>query len=191
LIKDADIYALCVIISPMLKVRPFYITVWLLLICIYSCDRVKRKSQQAVDKAHAKIAEKKADIGDKLITRYDAYTPDTRFNKKRFQEFFGFAPTADVKELYCHADEMGIDHDYQFSFTCNTSTVTKIISKLALVKADQPDNFSSGLWHSFPWWDSTSISVSKPYFKKGDHETYWYLWYDHKKSKAYYFEFDM
>ena len=134
----------------MFKIRPFYITVWLLLICIYSCDRVKRKSQQAVDKAHAKITEKKADIGDKLITRYDAYTPDTRFNKKRFQEFFGFAPTADVKELYCHADEMGIDHDYQFSFTCDTSTVTKIISKLALVKADQPDTSAVVSGIAFP-----------------------------------------
>ena len=123
----------------------------LLLICLFSCDRVKRKSQQSVVKVKEKLAEKKADLGDKLVTHYDAYRPDTRFNRIRFQDFFGFAPPADVKELYCFADETGIDHDYQFSFTCDTSTITKITNNLKLIKAHQPDNFSSGLWHSFPW----------------------------------------
>jgi hypothetical protein len=163
----------------------------LLLFFLSSCERVKRKSQQAVDKAKAELAEKQADFGDKIINKYDAYNSDTRFNKKRFQEFFGFPPTADVKELYCHADEMGIDHNYQFSFICDTSTVTDIVRKLELVQAIQPDNSSSGLWHSFSWWDSATITALAPYFRKGAHETYWYLWYDQAKSKAYYFEFDM
>ncbi|MFL5740424.1 MAG: hypothetical protein ACJ75B_09425 [Flavisolibacter sp.] len=144
-----------------------------------------------MEKAKAKLAEKKSGLTDKIIAHYDAYKPDTRFNNKRFLEFFGFAPTEDVKQLYCYADEIGIDNDYQFSFTCDTSTVAKITNNLKLSKADQPENFSSGLWHSFPWWDSTSITVLKPYYKKGDHEKYWYLWYDQAKSKAYYFEFDM
>lgn len=175
----------------MLKARPFYIILLLSLISILSCDRVKQKGRQVIDKARTELSEKKADLGDKIISHYDAYKPDTRFNKKRFQEFFGFVPTADVKELYCHADELSIDHSYQFSFICDTSTVTKIINGLKLAKADEPDNFGSGLWRSFPWWDSTSITTLKPYFRKGDHETYWYLWYDHTKGKAYYFEFDM
>jgi hypothetical protein len=159
--------------------------------CGYSCDRVTQKGKQVVNRAKLTLREQKADLGDKVIANYDAYKPDTRFNKKRFQEFFGFAPTADVKEIYCHADEMGIDHDYQFSFSCDTGTVVKIAGSLKLTKASKPDNFSSGLWHSFPWWDSTTIINLKPYFKKSEHETYWYLWYDKSKQKAYYFEFDM
>lgn len=175
----------------MLKNQPSYFALLLLLICIYSCDGLLRKGKRTVATARTKIAEKKSDLGDKIITRYDAYTPDTRFNKKRFREFFGFEPTADVKGIYCHADEMGIDHDYQFSFTCDTATITKITKTFKLIKANQPDNFSSGLWHSFPWWDSTGITVLKPYLKKGTHETYSYLWYDSNKSKAYYFSFDL
>lgn len=175
----------------MFKVRLFYIITLLFLVSMLSCDGVKQKSRQIVDKAKTELSEKKATLGDKVIPHYDSYNPDTRFNKKRFQEFFGFAPTADVKEIYCHGDEMGIDHDYQFSFICDTSTVAKIVNQLKLIKTDQPDNFSSGLWHGFPWWDSTSITTLKPYIKKGDHETFWYLWYDQTKSKVYYFEFDM
>jgi hypothetical protein len=86
---------------------------------------------------------------------------------------------------------MGIDHDYQFSFICDTSTVTTITGRLKLAKADRPDNFGSGLWHSFPWWDSTTITGLTPYLKKSEHQTYMYLWYDHAKSKAYFFEFDL
>lgn len=144
-----------------------------------------------IDEAKVTLAEKKANIADRIIARYDAYNPDTRFNKKRFHEHFGFAPTKDVSEIYCHADEMGIDHDYQFSFTCDTSTVTRIISNLRLTQASKPDDLGSGLWHSYPWWDSMTIAGLTPYFKKGEHQTYKYLWYDQVKGKAYYFEFDM
>ncbi len=162
-----------------------------IILSLFSCDKVKRKGHQAVNKAKTTLAEKKADIGDKIIARFDAYEPDTRFNKKRFYEFFSFYPTQDVKNIYCHADELGIDHDYQFAFNCDTATITKIISYLNLTKSEQPDNFSSGLWNDFPWWDSTKITTLKPYWTKGKHETYRYLWYDTSGQKAYYFTFDM
>jgi len=175
----------------MLKVRPFYIITQLAFIAMLSCGRVKQKSLEVVDNTKTKLSEKKAALEDKLVPYYDAYNPDTKFNKKRFEEFFGFAPTADVTAIYCHADEMGIDHDYQFSFRCDTSTVSKIVNHLKLMKAERPDSFSRGLWHNFAWWDSTGIATLKPYVKKGDHDTFWYLWYAPAKSKAYYFEFDM
>lgn len=133
----------------MFKVIRVYVSILLFLSCVCSCNRVKQKSREVVENAKAKLADKKADVEDKIVTHYDAFNPDTRFNKQRFQDLFGFTPTADVKELYCHADEMGIDHDYQFSFSCDTSTVSKIVSRLKLTMADKPDNFSSGLWHSF------------------------------------------
>jgi hypothetical protein len=60
-----------------------------------------------------------------------------------------------------------------------------------LVKQTQPDDFSSGLWHSYPWWDSAKILKLIPYKKKSDHELYQYLWYDAPAGKAYYFDFDM
>jgi hypothetical protein len=173
------------------KLEPVYILTFLIALALHSCDRIKRKSKQVANNTKATLAEKKAEFGDKLIAHYDSYKPDTKFNKRRFQEFFSFAPPADVKDIYCHADEMGIDHDYQFSFYCNSATVNKIVQNLQLTKADSSDNFSNGLWHSFPWWDSTRIVTLTPYLKKGDHETYWYLWYDQNNEKAYYFEFDM
>jgi hypothetical protein len=85
---------------------------------------------------------------------------------------------------------MGIDHDYQFAFNCDTSTIIKIVSDLNLTKGEQLDNFSSGLWHDFPWWDSIKIASLKPYWKKDVNETYWYLWYDTINQKAYYFTFE-
>ncbi len=161
------------------------------ILTLFSCDKVKRKGYQVVDKTKTTLSKKKDDIGDKIIARFDAYEPDTKFNKKRFSEFFGFYPTQDVKNIYCHADELGIDHDYQFAFNCDTRTLKKIVSHLNLTKTEQPDNFSSGLWHNFPWWDSTKISTLKPYWKKSNHEIYSYLWYDTLDQKAYYFTFDM
>jgi hypothetical protein len=52
------------------------------LVSILSCDRVKQNSRQVVDKAKTELSKKKADPGDKVIPHYDAYNPDTRFNKK-------------------------------------------------------------------------------------------------------------
>ncbi len=55
---------------------------FLLMLC--SCDKIKRKSQQTISSTKKEIARKKADVGDKIIAHYDAYIPDTKFNKKRF-----------------------------------------------------------------------------------------------------------
>ena len=175
----------------MLRLERYLLLIILLLTTLPSCDNVKKKAHQAADKTKAVIAEKKENLGDKLIARYDPYHPDTKFNKKRFAEFFLFTPTADVKNIYCHADEMGIDHDYQFSFNCDTKTINKIILQLNLNKAASSVNYGSNLWHNYPWWDSAKIVTLKPFFKKGDHENYSYLWYDPVKRKAYYFAFDL
>lgn len=114
----------------MFKFLKTLILAFAIILTLYSCDKVKRKGYQTVDKAKATLSKKKDDIGDKIIARFDAHEPDTRFNKKRFSEFFGFYPTQDVKNIYCYADELGIDHDSQFAFNCDTETVTKIISFL-------------------------------------------------------------
>ena len=156
-----------------------------------SCDRIKTKGRQAVHKTKNAMVNKKDQVVDKIIPRFDSDTADTEYNKRRFTEFFEFAPTPDVKEIYCYADEMGIDHKYQFSFTCDTNSINKIVKSLSLVKADSPTEFGSGLWHEFSWWDSDKVLKTPPYWKKGEYESYWYLWYDKSKQKAYYFAFDM
>ena len=162
------------------------------ILTLLSCDRIKKESHHVVDKTKQTIAEKKSDLSDKIINHYDPYHPDTKFNKKRFSEFFLFAPTPDVKNIYCYADEMGIDHNYQFSFNCDTATISRIVSNLKLTNKDVIDNNNGkGFWHNFPWWDSAKVETLKPFYKKGEHETYWYLWYDKPKEKAYYFSFDM
>ena len=102
-----------------------------------------------------------------------------------------FEPTLDIKEIFCYGDEMGIDHDYQFAFTCDAVTIDRIVNNLNLIQQKNIDNYGKGLWHEFSWWDSKSIETLKPYSKKGPHETYWYLWYDRQHRKAYYFSFDM
>jgi hypothetical protein len=175
----------------MFKLKPTFVLTLTFILIFYSCDRIKKESHQVVDKTKQKIVEKKSDLSDKIIAHYDPYHPDTKFNKKRFSEFFMFDPTPDVKNIYCYADEIGIDHDYQFSFNCDTTTINKIVSNLNLKKGIIDDNNGNGLWHDFPWWDSAKIGNLKPFSKKGEHETYWYLWYDLPKQKAYYFSFDM
>jgi hypothetical protein len=86
---------------------------------------------------------------------------------------------------------MGIDHSYQFTFNCDTETISKIVSNLKLIRGVIDDNDGSGIWQNFPWWDSSKIENLKPFSKKGARESYWYLWYDTSKKKAYYFSFDM
>ena len=128
---------------------------------------------------------------DKVFKTFDSYQPDTKANKLRFREFFGFAPPADVTRLYAFGDELGIDSKYQFAFVCDSGTKSKIVAKLGLVKATEPDNFGANLWYPFPWWDSVGIITKNPYKFKGQNETYKYMWYDESASIVYYSEFDL
>ena len=163
----------------------------LLVIGLLSCHRIRHKGDEALKWTRQALAEKKANARDKIIPHFDAFQPDTKFNKKRFEEFFHFYPSPDVKDLYCFGDMIGIDQDFQFAFNCDRATVNKIVSNLGLIKQSFPDESSSGLWHCFPWWDSARIVILAPYKMKGEHELYRYLWYDSSRGKAYYFDFDM
>jgi hypothetical protein len=65
-----------------------------------------------------------------------------------------------------------------------------LVKHLDLVETNKPDNYSSGLWQKFKWWDSTTIVTLYPYIKKSDN-TYKYLWFDKSKQQVYYIDFDM
>ncbi len=155
-----------------------------------SCDRVKNKGRQIVVKIKQEIRNNAAEAGDKIIPRFDDTKPDTKFNKQRFQDFFGFYPTADVKNIYAHSDELGIDASYYFAFECADSTVTKIKKSLFL-SADTTGTGFSGWLNSSPtfWWDTAAIQKIKPFTKQKEN-LHWYLWYDKAKGKVYFLTFD-
>jgi len=169
----------------------YFISAILFGLSNFSCSRIKRKGHEVVDKTKNKISEKRDAVVDKLIPTFNSYTPDTKANKKRFQEFFGFTPTPDIKDIYCFDDQIGIDSKFVFSFRCDSSTKNRITKHLNLKELNQPDNFSRGFWQSFTWWDSAKIVTLTPYHIKLEHELHKYLWYDEKKQTVYYIQFDM
>jgi hypothetical protein len=165
-----------------------------LLLTLFSCDRIKRKGDQVVDKTKEKIIEKKNaaidKVTDKLFTNYSQDKPDTKANRKIFADFFNFQVTPDVHNLYAYADELGIDASYYLAFNCDDSTIKKIKQNLSLETDKTETSFGGGL-NSSPifWWDTAFINKSKP-FSKQEKNLYWYLWYDKLKKRAYFFTFD-
>jgi hypothetical protein len=156
----------------------------------FSCQRIKDEGKQIAEKAKDKVVEKQENIRDKIIPYYNATTPDTRFNKKRFQERFGFYPTPDVKEIYCYADALGIDAKFQYSFKCEPLTFNRIIKEEGLAK----DTSKNSLYiaNEFAWWNDSIISTLTPYYKTSANERFFiYMWYDTAERKAYYLDFDL
>jgi hypothetical protein len=161
------------------------------LFLLISCGRIRHESCVMASRAKDKVRNNTTNAIDKVFPTFNAYTPDTKYNKKRFKEFLEIEPTADVKNIYCFDDAIGIDADYEFAFKCEDSTISKIIQKLNLTKTVKYENLGLNFGPSLPWWDTTKISQIIPYWKKGDHETYWYLWYDAPTQIAYFQTFDM
>lgn len=156
-----------------------------------SCDRIKNTGHEVANKTQEKIKQKTKDLADKIIPHFDAYIPDTKYNKTRFKEFLQVDLTPDIKNIYCFEDAIGIDSDYQFSFNCDTSTVSRIIKKHQLTIDTINDDFGFGLQHDFDWWDKRKIKKLKLYSWEGEREYYKYFWYDTTEQKAYFFDFDM
>ncbi len=161
------------------------------MLLLTSCNRIKNNGRQLMAKTEEKIRDTRDKGVDKIIPTFNAYTPDTKFNKKRFREFLEVEPTADVKGIYCYDDAIGIDADYVFAFTCDDSTIQKIVKQLKLVKTVKDSAFGLGFGPNLPWWDTAIISTIDPYWKKGAHETFWYLWYDKNSKNAYFQTYDM
>jgi hypothetical protein len=162
---------------------------FLMIVCLVgaSCKRVSNRTKKAASSVKKKVE----NVGDRVIPNFDSQKPDTRFNKRRFADFFGFEAGADVSNLYCYADLMGTDHSYQFAFQCDESTVERIISQRKLKLLNSPENSASNLRRMFDWWNEKFVVRTPPYFVKEEHESYSYLWFDKSKEVAYYFTFDM
>lgn len=171
--------------------QTFYILTIILACTIVSCHKIKNKGQKLTEKAEEKVKGKSKDLFNKVIPHFDAYKPDTKFNKERFKDFLKVDLTSDIKNIYCFDDAIGIDADYMFSFNCDTTTARKIIEKHQLKLDKTTTDYAFGLQHDFEWWDKKKIEKLDLYSWQGDHQYFKYFWYDKKEQKAYYFDFDM
>ena len=99
------------------------ITFAIILSFQFSCNRIKNKGEELVDKTKAKVIDKSNDLIDKVSPKFDTNKADTKYNKKRFLDFLKVEITPDIKNIYCFDDAIGIDASYQFSFNCNDKTV--------------------------------------------------------------------
>jgi hypothetical protein len=158
---------------------------------VCSCNRIENKGKEIAEDAKHSIKEKLNDLVDKVAPHFDAYTPDTKYNKERFKEFLQVELTSDIKNIYCFDDAIGIDADYQFAFNCNLQTAERIKEKHHMVEDTENAEMAMGLQNDFVWWDKKKIEKLKLYSCKGEHEYYQFFWYDEKEQKAYYFDFDM
>jgi len=168
------------------------------LLILFSCNRIKRKGDVAIEKtkhtlsaAKQKIRDKKNQLIDKVFPAYDLGEADTDNNKRRFKEHLQTDVTSDVKNIYTFGDFIGIDYKVLIAFTCDQSTVDKIIAankmKLSTDKYDDGLSFPD----EFPWWNKNKIELLQPY-KVGKKGEFWqYLWYDAKTREAFYEEFSL
>lgn len=173
--------------------RPVYYFVFLILLSVsgFSCDRMKNRGKKLVADTKQELSDRKERLSDQLTHPFHSDIPDSKSNKRRFREFFGFEPDSAVRSIYAFGDGLGIDSKYQFSFHCDTVTRNRIVNHLGLEKDGKPDHFGQNLMMDFPWWDSSFVRTSIPYKRKGEHELYEFLWYKEADSTVYYFTFDM
>jgi hypothetical protein len=169
------------------------IRILILLFSIYfvACNQIKSKTEQVISKAENKVKNKTNDLLDAAFPHFDAYQADTKANKQRFVDFLQIKITPDIQAIYCHADAIGIDADYQFAFHCTAATAQKIIEKHHLRLDTAATDYAFGLQTDFEWWDKVKIKSLDLYRSQNSDTYFQYFWYDKAASKAYYFDFDL
>ena len=175
-----------------------YILTIAFLATLSSCDRLKRKGHEVVDKTQEKIgetkqkiSEKKNKLVDKFFPIYDNGKPDTENNKKRFKEHLQVDLTDDVKNIYAYGDFLGVDYKVLISFSCDNSTIENIIATKKMKLTTWKDDDGLFFLDEFNWWVKEKIELLEPN-KVGKVGEYWqYLWYDKKSKTAYYEEYSL
>jgi len=169
------------------------VSLTLAIFLLLSCGRIRNEGHAVVDRAKNAVKAKESKLLDKIASHFDYYTPDTKANKQRFREYFGFYPGADVKNLYIYNDDMFLDATYYFGFTCADSTRQKLVDSLQLHPDRKNMSFGGGLFSSpFPWWDTAAIQKIRPYSRVDESKNlHWYLWYDPATSRAFFFTYTM
>lgn len=157
-----------------------------------SCNRIKNKSKELVKQTEQKARDKTKEASDKLLPIFDSETPDTKWNKKRFAEFLQVELTPDIRNIYCFDDAIGIDASYRFSFSCESSTLQRIIDRHQMI-ADSV-KLSEGIifTYTFDWWQKDRIEQLQSYsWKSADERVFKHLWYDNAEQRAYYIVYDL
>jgi hypothetical protein len=168
------------------------------LLTLFSCDRIKRKGDAVVDKTKRtvsqttqKISDKKNQLVDNVFPTYDNGKADTENNKKRFKEHLQVDLTSDVKDIYAYGDFLGVDYKVLIAFTCDQTTIDKIIAVKKMQLTTSKDDDGLFFLDEFKWWDKDKIELLEPY-KVGKEAEYWqYLWYDPKTGQAFYEEYSL
>lgn len=168
-----------------------YLILIIFALTIFSCDRIKNKGKEIAEKTEQKAKSKTTDLIDKAFPRFDSDKADTKYNKKRFEEYLEVKLTSDVKEIYSFGDFLGIDYKVLFSFTCDSTTIQRIVEKKGMEQTNENDDYGLHFGDDFPWWNKERIKEIKA-FKKGEEYKFWqYLWYDKDSKIAYYEEFSL
>jgi hypothetical protein len=170
----------------------------LLFVFCFSCDRIKRKGIETVDRTKEVVhkTKKKAAHGlsrtaDYVFPSYDSDRPDTESNRRRFREILQVEPTSDVKNIYCLCDFIGIDYKILISFQCDTATIQKIVTEKGM-ELMEPEGYEGLISTTeFPWWNKDRIKKIRPYRKGKEFEHWQYLWFDKQTGTAYYEEFSL
>jgi hypothetical protein len=168
----------------------FYIPVIAFCLLAASCDRARSKGEEIAEQVKQEVKDRSKEMVDRVAPHFDAYEPDTKFNKERFRDFLQVELTPDIRNIYCFDDAIGIDADYQFGFNCDTSTARRIIEKHGLTLDTVTTDYGFGMQHDFEWWDKTKIEKLALYSWQGD-QYFKYFWYDTAEQKAYFFDFDL
>lgn len=180
-----------------MRLTTFILTI-AFFITLFSCDRLKRKGHDVVNKTKEKISgtkqkivDKKDQLVDKAFPTFDNGQPDTENNKKRFKEYLKVDLTNDVKNIYAYGDFLGADYKILISFSCNWATFNKIVNVKKMTISTEDNDEGLLFSEEFPWWNKKVIATIKP-FKAGKENEYWqYLWFDKKSKMAYYEEFSL
>ncbi|MDR2919178.1 MAG: hypothetical protein LBV72_07435 [Tannerella sp.] len=115
------------------------------------------------------------------------FRPDPE-NKRKFKKTLGIELTPDVEDIHYYYDYFPTDYAIFIAFTCDSSTIWRIVSVNGLKLGGDKD--MGGLSFKADWWDEEKISTLIP-FKKEKERFYQYLWYDKENKKAYYQEFSI
>lgn len=154
---------------------------------VLSCGKIRRHGHGVISKSQAAVT----DQTERVFPTYNAYTADTDDNKNRFKEHLQVELTSDVKDLYTYGDFMAIDYSVLISFTCDQSTIDKIIEKNGLQLSTGENIRAISFSGKFNWWKQDMIDQLIPY-QAGEEDEFWqFLWYNPVTKQAFYEEFSM
>jgi hypothetical protein len=143
---------------------------------------------QTAKKAYHKADEVLSDPRGVFVD-YDHEHPDTRSNRKRFEDYLHVTINDSVKNVFCYADFLGADHTIQLAFTCDPATLQQIVSKNDLRKGSTGRLLMTT--QTFHWWDEEMIERIQPFQYVEKDALHKYLWFDTTSHRAFYLEFSL